>query len=72
MDSLSHVAEVLEFERIWWHTAGSKEKAIRSRFGLSPVRYYQQLNRILDGDDALKDDPITVNRLLRIRAGRRL
>ncbi|ARQ65670.1 DUF3263 domain-containing protein [Mycobacteroides abscessus] len=61
------VAEVLDFERIWWHAAGSKDEAIRSKFGLSPVRYYQQLNQILDGDDALKDDPITVNRLRRIR-----
>lgn len=67
-----NVTEVLEFEHIWWRTAGSKDEAIRWTFGLSPVRYYQQLNRFLDGDDALKADPITVNRLLRIRAGRRL
>lgn len=68
MDPLTNLAEVLEFERIWWQTAESKDDAIRSKFGLSPVRYYQQLNQILDGDDALKDDPITVNRLRRIRA----
>ncbi|WP_394330645.1 DUF3263 domain-containing protein [Mycobacteroides abscessus] len=43
------VAEVLDFERIWWHAAGSKDEAIRSKFDLSPVRYYQQLNQILDG-----------------------
>ncbi|WP_419538495.1 DUF3263 domain-containing protein [Mycobacteroides franklinii] len=66
------MSEVLEFERIWWHNAGSKDEAIRSKFSLSPVRYYQQLNQILDGDDALKNDPITVNRLRRIRAVRRL
>lgn len=68
MGPLTNLAEMLEFERIWWQTAGSKDEAIRSKFGLSPVRYYQQLNRILDHSCALKDDPITVNRLQRIRA----
>jgi hypothetical protein len=66
-----NVAEVLAFERIWWHTSGSKDDAIREKFGLSPTRYYQRLNQFLEGDDALKDDPITVNRLRRIRAVRR-
>lgn len=67
-----NVTEVLEFERIWWRSAGSKDEAIRSKFGLSPVQYYQQLNQILGGTDALKADPITVNRLRRIRAVKRL
>ncbi|SIH65384.1 Fis family transcriptional regulator [Mycobacteroides abscessus subsp. abscessus] len=66
-----NIAKVLEFERIWWHNPGPKEQAIRSRFGLTPTRYYQKLNQILEGDDALKEDPITVNRLRRIRAARR-
>ncbi|MDM1917779.1 DUF3263 domain-containing protein, partial [Mycobacteroides abscessus] len=44
-----------------------KENAIREKFGLSPVRYYQKLNRILESEDAMKSDPVTVNRLRRIR-----
>ncbi|ANN98165.1 DUF3263 domain-containing protein [Mycobacteroides abscessus] len=64
--------EVLDFERIWWHHSGSKEEAIRSKFGLTPTRYYQKLNQILDGDDSLRKDPITVNRLRRIRAVKRM
>ncbi|WP_423487935.1 DUF3263 domain-containing protein [Mycobacteroides sp. PCS013] len=67
-----NIVEVLEFERIWWQCSGSKDEAIRSKFGLTPTRYYQKLNQMLDGDDALKDDPITVNRLRRIRAAKRL
>ncbi|MEC4836833.1 DUF3263 domain-containing protein [Mycobacteroides chelonae] len=67
-----NVTEVLEFERIWWHNSGSKEQAIREKFNISPTRYYQRLNQILDGDDALRGDPVTVNRLRRIRAVKRL
>ncbi|EIV27762.1 Fis family transcriptional regulator [Mycobacteroides abscessus subsp. abscessus] len=66
MDTVK-IAEVLEFERIWWKQPGTKENAIREKFGLSPVRYYQKLNRILESEDALKSDPVTVNRLRRIR-----
>ncbi|KNB67051.1 DUF3263 domain-containing protein [Mycobacteroides abscessus] len=62
-----NTAEVLAFENIWWSQIGDKEKAIQDRFGLSPVRYYQKLNQILESEDALKSDPVTVNRLLRIR-----
>ncbi|WP_407937663.1 DUF3263 domain-containing protein [Mycobacteroides franklinii] len=42
------------------------DEAIRSKSGRTPDRCYQQLNRILDGGDALKDDPITVKRPRRI------
>ncbi|SLF32562.1 Fis family transcriptional regulator [Mycobacteroides abscessus subsp. bolletii] len=69
MDSVigPSTAEVLAFENIWWSQVGDKEEAIWGRFGLSPVRYYQKLNRILESEDALKSDPVTVNRLRRIR-----
>lgn len=66
MDTVT-VAEVLAFERIWWQHSGSKDQAIRERFGLSPTRYYQQLNQVLNTIEALAADPVTVNRLRRIR-----
>jgi multiple sugar transport system substrate-binding protein len=39
--------------------------------GISPTRYYQLLNALLDDEGALARDPVTVNRLRRIRDARR-
>lgn len=72
MDSLTDQDRaVLDLEREWWSTPSGKETAIVERVGLSPVRYYQLLNRLVDSTAALAHDPVTVNRLLRIRAERR-
>lgn len=62
--------DMLVFERQWWRHAGSKEQAIRERFGLSATRYYQTLNALLDTPAALAFDPIVVGRLRRLRATR--
>ncbi|RCW40755.1 uncharacterized protein DUF3263 [Halopolyspora algeriensis] len=61
---------ILAFESEWWHQAGSKERNIRERFGFSPTRYYQRLNRLLDDPEALEQDPALVKRLLRLRDAR--
>lgn len=61
---------VLAFERRWWKHAGAKEKAIRDQFGLSAVRYYQVLGRVIDDPAALAHDPLLVRRLQRIRSAR--
>ncbi|MFC7306407.1 DUF3263 domain-containing protein [Streptomyces monticola] len=62
---------VLAVERRGWPSAGVKERAIRERLGISPPRYYQLLNALLDDPRALAHDPVTVNRLRRIRDARR-
>jgi hypothetical protein len=62
--------EILDFERQWWRRAGAKEQAIRDQFDLSPTRYYQQLNTLLDQPAALAYDPATVRRLRRLRSAR--
>lgn len=67
-----NIAEVLELERIWWKLPGEKDAAIRERFDLSPARYYQLLNTAIESPEALAIDPLTVNRLLRIRENRRI
>jgi hypothetical protein len=64
-------AEILAFERQWWRRPGAKETAIRERFALSPTRYYQMLNGLVDRADALAADPVLVRRLRRLRAARR-
>ena len=61
---------VLALERRSWPGPGAKERAVRERLGLSPTRYYQLLNALLDDPRALAHDPVTVNRLRRIREER--
>jgi hypothetical protein len=63
--------EILDFERGWWREPGPKERAIRTRFGVSAARYYQLLNRLIDAPDALRYDPMLVKRLRRLRVARR-
>lgn len=65
-----HQADVLDFERGWWKSSGSKETAIREAFDTSSTRYYQELNAILDLPAALVYDPMLVRRLRRIRQAR--
>jgi hypothetical protein len=59
---------ILAFERQWWSHAGAKEKAIRERFEVSPTRYYQLLNDLIEKREALEADPMLVKRLRRLRA----
>lgn len=47
--------------------AGSRERAARAELGLSPTRFYQVLNALLDDPAALAHDPVLVNRLRRLR-----
>lgn len=62
---------VLDFERSWWTHEGPKEAAIRDRLDLSPTRYYQVLNRLVESADAIAYDPLVVHRLRRQRERRR-
>jgi hypothetical protein len=62
--------QVLAFERRWWRYAGAKEEAIAAEFGVSPTRYYQQLDALVDTREALATDPLLVGRLRRLRGSR--
>ena len=62
---------VLDLERSWWTLGGSKEDAIRTQLELSPTRYYQVLNGLLESPDAHAYDPLVVHRLRRRRNRRR-
>ncbi|GDY30239.1 DUF3263 domain-containing protein [Gandjariella thermophila] len=66
----SRELEVLAFERKWWKYQGAKEQAIRESFAMSPTRYYQVLNALLEKPAALQSDPMLVKRLRRLRTGR--
>jgi hypothetical protein len=62
-----HHREILDFERTLWKFAGAKEAAIRERFGISAVRYYQTLAWAINQPEALAYAPTTVRRLQRLR-----
>jgi hypothetical protein len=62
--------EILAFESQWWKYAGAKEQAVRELFDMSPTRYYQVLNALMDKPEAMAADPLLIRRLRRVRAGR--
>ncbi len=61
---------LLAFERGTWRTPGAKDQAIIEALGMSPTRYYQLLNELIDDPEALKFDPALVKRLRAQRARR--
>ncbi|MEV0704419.1 DUF3263 domain-containing protein [Saccharopolyspora sp. NPDC050389] len=61
---------ILAFESQWWKQEGVKERAIRELFDMSPSRYYQLLNALLDSPAAVRADPMLIKRLRKARAGR--
>lgn len=63
--------EILDFERSITRAPAPKDLAVRERFGMSPARYYQVLNRLIDRPEALEYDPMLVRRLRRLREERR-
>jgi hypothetical protein len=58
---------ILDLERGAWQLGMPKERAIRERLSISPARYHQLLNRLIDRPEALAYDPMLVRRLRRLR-----
>ena len=70
-DELSELAKhVLAFEHGRARHDRTKEAEIRVEFDMSPARYYQVLNRVIDSPAALAYDPQLVGRLQRLRHAR--
>lgn len=70
-DELSVLAKhVLSFEHERARHDRTKEAEIRVEFDMSPARYYQVLNRVIDSPAALAYDPLLVSRLQRLRSAR--
>ncbi|MFV0405611.1 MAG: DUF3263 domain-containing protein [Propioniciclava sp.] len=63
-------AGILDFEASWWAAAQEKDAEIHARFALTPPRYYQILNQLLDRPEAVAYQPLLVRRLTRLRATR--
>jgi len=58
----------LDLEACWWRYAGTKESAIRDRFGEDTGAYYRRLGHLLDDPEAMRYAPVLVRRLRRQRA----
>lgn len=63
-------AGILDFEASWWAADKEKDAEIHARFGITPPRYYQILNQLLDRREALEYQPLLVKRLIRLRSTR--
>jgi hypothetical protein len=61
---------ILAFERSLWRSPGTKEREISDAIGITPTRYYQILNELIDSPDAAQFDPALVARLRRRRTAR--
>jgi len=61
---------VLDFAGRAPRSLGAREDAIRAELGISPFRYYQRLNVLIDDPAALAERPQLVRRLQRIREQR--
>ena len=62
---------LLDFERTWWSEDQPKEAAIADQFRLTTAEYYEQLQALIESDQALSHDPLVVRRLRRMRDRRR-
>lgn len=65
-----HEQALLAFERLLWRHQGAKDQAIKDTFGLSRVRYDQQIRDVISKPAALVHDPVLVKRLLRLQETR--
>ncbi len=61
---------ILAFERSLWRSPGAKERDIAEAIGITPTRYYQILNELIDSEAAVAFDPELVARLRRRRTAR--
>lgn len=58
--------KLLDFADRRWRNPGAHNDAVARELGLSPTRFFQWLNRLLDEPAALAYAPATVHRLRRI------
>ena len=71
MNPLSDLdAAILDFEETAPRSIGRKEEAMRAQLDISPVRYHQRLNLLLDVPAAAESHPLLVARLKRLREER--
>ena len=58
---------VIDYERESWQIPGRKNDEIRGRFAMSASTYYRVLHALIERDEAVEYDPLTVRRLRKRR-----
>lgn len=58
---------ILQLEQRHYRRIGAKHAAIRDELGITPTRYFQRLNELLDDPEAVAVAPVVVRRLQRVR-----
>ncbi|MBI1351354.1 MAG: DUF3263 domain-containing protein [Actinomycetales bacterium] len=58
---------MVEFESSWSRRVGDKDAAIRLAFGITPSRYYELLDELIDLPEAFIHAPATFTRYRRLR-----
>ena len=66
-DLTENDARILAFEERGMRAGGRKDEAIREELGISPARYYQRLNVLIDVPSAIEAYPSMTARLRRLR-----
>ncbi|MCS4490224.1 DUF3263 domain-containing protein [Corynebacterium sp. ES2794-CONJ1] len=64
---MDEARNLLAFEQQAPRSLGAKEEAIRKQLGMSPIRYYQLLNKIIDQPAMMQEYPLLTARLRRLR-----
>jgi hypothetical protein len=62
---------VLAIESQSWRFEGAKHERIVATLGVTPTRFYQVLNSLIDRPEIEAAYPVLVHRLQRLRQGRR-
>lgn len=61
---------MIDLAGAFYRFEGERDQAIRERFDLSSVRFWQQINVLIDTPEALVAAPVIVHRLQRLRSQR--
>lgn len=61
---------ILHFAAKWWRSDGARDESIIMDFDMTPNRYFQRLNTLIDRPEAFLYAPSTVKRLQAMREER--
>lgn len=69
-DLLPRERQLLDFAKRQYRYPGKQEQDIRDELDMSATTFWRKVNDLIDRPEALAYDPVTVNRLRRLRETR--